>query len=132
MYVLLFLPPFHRLIFNFHKFLPDYSQYSTWNRTRRIQASPFLARTDTTTSRTATAMAQNRAIVVNMAAEDNTSRKESKQLFGPDIGVVNNVPAWAHNVGKNAAADALSADVIKSWVTKSKEVSYLPSPIHHI
>lgn len=110
----------------------DHNQYSTWNRTRRIQASPFLARTDTRTSRTATAMAQNGAVLINMAPEDNSNKKESKQLFGPDIGVVNNVPAWAHNVGKNAAADALSADVIKSWVTKSKEVSYLPSPIRHI
>jgi hypothetical protein len=65
-------------------------------------------------------MAQNGAVLVNLTPED---KKESKQLFGPDIGVVNNVPAWAHPVGKNAAADTLSADIIKNWVTKSKEPS---------
>ena len=72
-------------------------------------------------------MAQNGAVLVNMPPEDN--KKESKQLFGPDIGVVNNIPAWAHTVGKNAAADSLSADVIKSWITKSKEVTSLLLPI---
>ncbi|KAI9567490.1 hypothetical protein HD554DRAFT_2107542 [Boletus coccyginus] len=100
-----------------------HNQYSTWNRTRRIQASPFLARTDTRTSRTATAMAQNGAVLVNMAPDDNISKKESKQLFGPDIGVVSNTPAWAHNVGKSAAADSLSADIIKNWIARSKEPS---------
>ena len=112
--------------------LLDHNQYSTWNRTRRIQVSPFLARTDTRTSRTATAMAQNGAVLVNMAPDDNISKKESKQLFGPDIGVVNNTPAWAHNVGKNAAADSLSADIIKNWIAKSKEVSFLLPPIRPI
>ncbi|KAF8439129.1 hypothetical protein L210DRAFT_3646627 [Boletus edulis BED1] len=99
------------------------NQYSTWNRTRRLQVSPFLARTDTRASRTATAMAHNGAVLVNMAPADNTNKKESKQLFGPDIGVVNNVPAWAHPVGKSSAADSLSADIIKNWIAKSKESS---------
>ncbi|KAG6377526.1 hypothetical protein JVT61DRAFT_15336 [Boletus reticuloceps] len=99
------------------------NQYSTWNRTRRLQVSPFLARTDTRASRTATAMAHNGAVLVNMAPADNANKKESKQLFGPDIGVVNNVPAWAHPVGKNSAADSLSADIIKNWIAKSKESS---------
>ncbi|KAG8216788.1 hypothetical protein J3R82DRAFT_7033 [Butyriboletus roseoflavus] len=68
-------------------------------------------------------MAQNGAVVVNVAPVENTNKKESKQLFGPDIGVVNNTPAWANTVGKNAAADSLSPDVIKSWMAKSKEPS---------
>lgn len=71
-------------------------------------------------------MAQNGAVVVNVTPADNTNKKESKQLFGPDIGVVNNTPAWANSVGKNAAADSLSADVIKSWIAKSKEVLSYP------
>ncbi|KAG9313509.1 ribosomal protein L18e/L15P [Chiua virens] len=76
-------------------------------------------------SRTATAiaMAQSRAVVVSMSTEESSNKKESKQLFGPDIGVVNSTPAWAHAVGKNAAADSLSADVVKNWVAKSKEPS---------
>jgi hypothetical protein len=68
-------------------------------------------------------MAQNGAVLINMAPEDNPNKKESKQLFGPDIGVVTNVPAWTHNVGKSAAADTLSTDVIKNWIAKSKEPS---------
>ena len=75
-------------------------------------------------------MAQNGAVLVNIPPEDN--KKESKQLFGPDIGVVSNIPAWAHTVGKNAAADSLSADVIKSWITKSKEVTSLLLPIFFV
>lgn len=74
-------------------------------------------------------MAQNGAVFINMAPEDNTNKKDSKQLFGPDIGVVNDIPAWAHTVGKDAAADSLSADVIKSWIAKNKEVTSLPSLI---
>ncbi|KAH0835944.1 hypothetical protein J3R83DRAFT_9867 [Lanmaoa asiatica] len=100
-----------------------HNHYSTWNRTRRIQTSPFLASTETNTPRAAAAMAQSGAVVVNMATADNTNKKESKQLFGPDIGVLDNTPPWANTVGKNAAADSLSADVIKSWIAKSKEPS---------
>lgn len=77
-------------------------------------------------------MAQNGAVLVNMAPDDNISKKESKQLFGPDIGVVSNTPAWAHNVGKSAAADSLSADIIKNWIAKSKEVTSLLWPIRPI
>ncbi|KIJ59398.1 hypothetical protein HYDPIDRAFT_118626 [Hydnomerulius pinastri MD-312] len=106
-----------------------HNQYSTWNRTRRMQASPFLARTDTHTSRTATAMARTAtqdAIVINMGiVDDNTNKKEKKQetLFGPNIGVVNTAPQWAQSMGKQAAADNLSSDIIKSWISKSKEAS---------
>jgi len=46
-------------------------------------------------------------VLVNMAPDNDISKKESKQLFGPDIGVVTNTPAWVHNVGKNAAAGSL-------------------------
>ena len=72
-------------------------------------------------------MAQNGAVLIDMIPDDPSDKKESKQLFGPDIGVLNNVPAWANTVGKNTAADSLSAEVIKGWLAKSKEVSSLPS-----
>ncbi|KAF9239891.1 hypothetical protein BU15DRAFT_87890 [Melanogaster broomeanus] len=106
-----------------------HNQYSTWNRTRRIQASPFLARTNTRTSRTATAMARTAtqdAVVINMGiGDDTTSRNDKKQetLFGPNIGVVNSAPQWAQYMGKQPAADSLSSDVIKTWIANSKEPS---------
>ncbi|KAH7886855.1 hypothetical protein F5I97DRAFT_1063025 [Phlebopus sp. FC_14] len=108
-----------------------HNQYSTWNRTRRMQASPFLARTDTRTSRTAAAMARTAtqdAVVINMGIADDTfttNKKEKKQetLFGPNIGVTNTAPQWAQPMGKQPAADNLSADIIKTWIEKSKEPS---------
>ncbi|KAF9219526.1 hypothetical protein BS17DRAFT_789183 [Gyrodon lividus] len=108
-----------------------HNQYSTWDRTRRIQASPFLARTDTRTSRVATAMARTAtqdAVVINMGIVDDTTNKKEKDkkqesLFGPNIGVVNNVPQWAQSMGKQATADGLSSDIIKTWIAKSKEPS---------
>ncbi|KAH7908385.1 hypothetical protein BJ138DRAFT_1068950 [Hygrophoropsis aurantiaca] len=106
-----------------------HNQYSTWNRTRRMHATPFLARTDTHTSRTATAMARTTTqdVVINMGAADDstTTKKEKKQdtLFGPNIGVINSTPQWAQSMGKKTSADNISSDVIKTWIAKSKEPS---------
>ena len=106
---------------------PDNSQYSTWNRTRRLQASPYLARTDTRTSRTATAMARSSTrdtLVVNVVSNGGTGKdkKQLESLFGPNIGVINATPAWAQPISKQTAVDKLSPDIIQSWIAKSKEV----------
>lgn len=100
------------------------NQYSTWNRTRRLQAPQFLARTDTRTSRTATAMARTGtrdAVVINMGASDRESKQDT--LFGPNIGVVNTTIPWAQSVTKRTSEDSLSPEVIKSWIAKSKQPS---------
>jgi hypothetical protein len=103
-----------------------HNQYSTWNRTRRLHATPFLARTDTHTSRTATSMARTNtqdAVIINM--DDNSSKKEKKQetLFGPNIGVVGSTPQWAQSIGQKAPADNVSSNIIQNWITRSKEPS---------
>ncbi|KAI6116181.1 hypothetical protein F5141DRAFT_1101618 [Pisolithus sp. B1] len=97
------------------------SQYSTWNRTRRLQAPQFLARTDTRTSRTATAMARTgtrEAVVINMGAPERESKQDT--LFGPNIGVVNTTLPWAQTVTKQTPEDSLSPEIIKAWIAKSK------------
>ncbi|KAG1902274.1 uncharacterized protein F5891DRAFT_949494 [Suillus fuscotomentosus] len=103
-----------------------HNQYSTWNRTRRLHATPFLARTDTHTSRTATSMARTNtqdAVIINM--DDDSSKKEKKQetLFGPNIGVVGSTPQWAQSLGQKAPADNVSSNIIQNWITRSKEPS---------
>ncbi|KAG1745239.1 hypothetical protein EDB19DRAFT_1693290 [Suillus lakei] len=103
-----------------------HNQYSTWNRTRRLHATPFLARTDTHTSRTATSMARTNtqdAVIINM--DDTTSKKEKKQetLFGPNIGVVGSTPQWAQSMGQKAPTDNVSSNIIQNWITRSKEPS---------
>lgn len=97
------------------------NQYSTWNRTRRLQAPPFLARTDTRTSRTATAMARTgtrEAVAINMGAPERDSKQDT--LFGPNIGVVNTTLPWAQTVTKQTPEDSLSPEIIKAWIAKSK------------
>ncbi|KAG2128715.1 hypothetical protein DEU56DRAFT_818718 [Suillus clintonianus] len=103
-----------------------HNQYSTWNRTRRLHATPYLARTDTHTSRTATSMARTNtqdAVIINM--EDTTTKKEKKQetLFGPNIGVVSASPQWAQSMGQKVPADNVSSHIIQNWITRSKEPS---------
>ena len=90
---------------------------------------PFLARPDTTISRTATAnaAAPTRAeddVVINMAelGQDPDS-KNKDTLFGPSIGVINNGPKWAQSPKSKAApGDELTPEVVRSWVKRSKEV----------
>ena len=96
-----------------------------WNRTRRLQVAPFLARTDTNTSRRATAM----ATTTEQPSRDITitveSAKEKKQdtLFGPNIGIVSGGPKWTDaDIAKKTASDELTPDIVKGWVEKSKDV----------
>ncbi|KAI0261653.1 hypothetical protein BC834DRAFT_462584 [Gloeopeniophorella convolvens] len=107
----------------------DSQQYAAWNRTRRLHATPYLARTETNASRQATAMAAGGTTnfpapgdaVINMAE----ARKEKKQdtLFGPNIGIVSDGPAWAQSeeVRKGNPSDTLTPDIVKRWVEISKE-----------
>ncbi|KAH9947547.1 hypothetical protein B0H21DRAFT_738501 [Amylocystis lapponica] len=101
------------------------SQYSTWNRTRRIQQQPFLARVDTTTSRRATEMAQGTdTVVINMGdvnPDGIATEKKSDTLFGPNIGIVNSGPEWTEK--KEIGKDELTPEIVKSWISKSKETN---------
>lgn len=106
-------------------------QYAAWNRTRRLRASPYLARTETNTSRRATALATGTANAPSDTndIEANLSEppKERKQetLFGPNIGIVGDGPAWAqsHDAKKSASSDFLTPEVVRRWVEMSKETT---------
>ncbi|TFK34490.1 hypothetical protein BDQ12DRAFT_368504 [Crucibulum laeve] len=113
-----------------------HQQYSSWNRTRRIQQAPYLARTDTNASRAATAMAQNgqTTIVANMAASNEADaaannnangnqKKTQDPLFGPNIGAVTMGPPWTITSEKKMMSDDLTPEIVSGWVEKSKEVS---------
>ncbi|KAA1472091.1 hypothetical protein DENSPDRAFT_859296 [Dentipellis sp. KUC8613] len=100
-------------------------QYSTWG-IRRLHTTPFLARTDTNTSRTATAMANQRPaadVVIDMGdLSENKHDKKHDTLFGPNIGIVSGGPNWAvSDDEKKATKDELTPEVVKSWVAKSKQ-----------
>ncbi|KAF8345280.1 hypothetical protein F5887DRAFT_967543 [Amanita rubescens] len=118
------------------------SQFGTWNRTRRIRQTQFLARTNTNTSRVATAMAQHGedAIVININSNSafgggsdgntatnstmsSTTRKTQEPLFGPNIGFVSTGPSWAVTNEKKVVTDDLTPDVVKGWIEKSKQSS---------
>ncbi|PFH49886.1 hypothetical protein AMATHDRAFT_146631, partial [Amanita thiersii Skay4041] len=104
-------------------------QYATWNRTRRLQQSQYIARTDTNTSRVATAMAQTGAtngIVIDMGNVGTTNapadRKINQEpLFGPNIGFVSSGPSWAITHEKKVVTDDLTPEVVKAWIEKSKQ-----------
>ncbi|KAI0312162.1 hypothetical protein OF83DRAFT_1176901 [Amylostereum chailletii] len=100
------------------------NQYSMWNRTRRLQVAPYLARTETNTSRNATTMAttheQTQDEIIDM---DSGKEKKQDTLFGPNIGIVNGGPKWTDAVDneKRPSTDELTPDIVKGWIEKSKE-----------
>ncbi len=96
-----------------------------WNRTRRLHATPYLARTGTNTSQVATAMAQQgqTPAVDAAAAAAGKDKKSSEPLFGPSIGSVVNGPTWTLSHEKKVVNDELTPDIVSSWIEKSKEVS---------
>ncbi|KAF8494800.1 hypothetical protein JB92DRAFT_3126730 [Gautieria morchelliformis] len=114
-----------------------HNQYSTWNRTRRMQASPYLARPETQTSRVTRAASRTDAqpgdAIINMgdllppSSTQAAARKKQDTLFGPSIGVVNPGPDWAdqklEQSEKAQLQDALTPELVKSWVEKSKQAS---------
>ncbi|KZT34769.1 hypothetical protein SISSUDRAFT_991382, partial [Sistotremastrum suecicum HHB10207 ss-3] len=115
-----------------------HTQYSTWNRTRRLQMPPFVA----TSSNTRVPSGHGDAVIINMgdlvlstqsplqeASSSNGSNKaKSQTLFGPGIGIMSSGPKWTESssAGANAKGkmgDELTPEVVKAWVAKSKETS---------
>ena len=97
-----------------------------WNRTRRLHATPYLARTGTNTSQVATAMAQQGqtpAVDAAAGAAAGKDKKSSEPLFGPSIGSVVNGPGWTLSHEKKVVNDELTPDIVSSSIEKSKEVS---------
>jgi len=113
---------------------PDSQQYTAWNRTRRLRASPYLARTETNTSRRATTLAAATGLTnVPQATNDvgaNPSEppKEKRQetLFGPNIGIISEGPVWTQAQDtKSTSSDYLTPEIVRQWVEASKEVLML-------
>ena len=105
----------------------DSRQYSAWNRTRRLRATPYLARTDTNTSRRATALANDpppATSAVEAVSTEPQSEKRQETLFGPNIGIVGDGPAWAQSedAKKATLSDYLTPEIVRRWVETSKEV----------
>ncbi|KAI0346669.1 hypothetical protein BDW22DRAFT_1352835 [Trametopsis cervina] len=108
------------------------NSYSTWNRTRRLHSTPYLARVDTPIARRAATMAQQQqdAVVLNMGDLNNpqneqssTSAPKKKQdtLFGPNIGIVARGPEWTESNEK--VIDELTPEIVKAWIAKSKQAN---------
>ncbi|KAH8987816.1 hypothetical protein EDB92DRAFT_1095118 [Lactarius akahatsu] len=104
-------------------------QYSAWNRTRRLRATPYLARTDTNTSRRATAIAtgtENQPSTttgVEAVSTEPQTEKRPETLFGPNIGIVSEGPAWAQSedAKKGTPSDYLTPEIVRRWVETSKD-----------
>ncbi|EJF57371.1 hypothetical protein DICSQDRAFT_163437 [Dichomitus squalens LYAD-421 SS1] len=110
-------------------------QYSSWNRVRSIHQQPYIARVDTNTSRTATRMASQNPVVIDMgtpapaqgqgtaqAAAATAGSKGNDTLFGPNIGVLGGGPEWTESQDKSS--DVLTPEIVKGWIAKSKETHY--------
>ncbi|KAI0090397.1 hypothetical protein BDY19DRAFT_939993 [Irpex rosettiformis] len=105
------------------------NSYSTWNRTIRLQTTPYLARVDTPIARRATTMAQQQqdAVVINMEPNTNpneptsntNSKKKQDTLFGPNIGIVARGPEWTES--REKVIDELTPEIVKTWIAKSKQ-----------
>ncbi|KAF8882506.1 hypothetical protein CPB84DRAFT_1713539 [Gymnopilus junonius] len=100
-------------------------QYHSWNRTRRLAQTPFLARTGTNTSQAAVAMAQQlqNGQIVDPTNPSGKDKKSSEPLFGPSIGPVSNGPSWTLSSEKKVVTDELTPDIVSGWIEKSKEPS---------
>ena len=117
----------------------DSQQYAPWNRTRRLRASPYLASADSNTSRTAAALATGVGNVppntndVEATLSEPPKEKRQETLFGPNIGIISEGPAWAQSqdTKKSTSSDCLTPEIVRRWVEASKEViiSYCPSVI---
>lgn len=123
------------MIRNYH-IAADSQQYSAWNRTRRLRATPYLARTDTNTSRRATALATglenppSATIGVQAVSTEPQSEKRQETLFGPNIGIISDGPAWAQSddAKKGSLSDYLTPEIVRRWVETSKEVHTFSLP----
>jgi hypothetical protein len=105
--------------------LPSFSDnhhYATWNRTRRLQQSPFIARSDSNVARAAAAM-HSGMVGSGDAVNNSKDKKVQESLFGPNIGVVSSGPAWTAASEKKVLTDELTPDIVNGWIEKSKDVS---------
>ena len=57
------------------------------------------------------------------APKDATKpQKKHDTLFGPNIGIVSSGPEWTEISQDKTVVDELTPEIVKGWVTKSKEV----------
>jgi hypothetical protein len=57
------------------------------------------------------------------------SEKRQETLFGPNIGIVGDGPAWAQSADakKDTPSDCITPEIVRRWVESSKEVHvFLP------
>ncbi|KAH9962844.1 hypothetical protein BC827DRAFT_1195313 [Russula dissimulans] len=101
-------------------------QYASWNRTRRLRASPYLATAETQRATalatgTANALSNTNDIEANPSEPPNPKKQET--LFGPNIGIVSDGPAWAQSQDamRSTPSDGLTPETVKRWMEMSKE-----------
>jgi hypothetical protein len=57
----------------------------------------------------------------NRPSAGSEAVKKDDTLFGPGVGIISAGPTWA-NSSSTTTKDEISPDVLKSWLTKSKDV----------
>ncbi|KDQ31913.1 hypothetical protein PLEOSDRAFT_1091880 [Pleurotus ostreatus PC15] len=55
--------------------------------------------------------------------KDGDPKTKYESVFGPNIGSVNNGPAWTQIKEKKVLVDELTADVVQGWIEKSKDTT---------
>ncbi|KAI9458685.1 hypothetical protein BJY52DRAFT_1269041 [Lactarius psammicola] len=103
-------------------------QFTAWNRTRRL-TTPYLASTETNTSRRAATLATgvenppSTTTGVEAVSTEPQTEKRQETLFGPNIGIVSDGPAWAQSedTKKGTPSDYLTPEIVRRWVETSKE-----------
>jgi hypothetical protein len=104
---------------------------------RRARAAPYLAGTERNASRSATALATGQenppstTIGLQTVSAEPQTEKRQETLFGPNIGIVSDGPAWAQSedAKKGTPSDYLTPDIVRRWVETSKEVHVYFSPL---
>ena len=61
---------------------------------------------------------------VEAVSTESPSEKRQETLFGPNIGIVGDGPAWAQSADAKKAtpADCITPEIVRRWVETSKEV----------
>lgn len=81
-------------------------------------------------------MAHHNALALSLSNMNDPSNQfnsrglkgKAEALFGPNIGIVPAGPAWTNKSEKKVVQDELTADVVRGWTAKSKEVCALGRP----
>jgi hypothetical protein len=66
---------------------------------------------------------------VEAVSTEPQSEKRQETLFGPNIGIVGDGPAWAQSADakKGTPPDCITPEIVRRWVETSKEVHvFLP------